>query len=129
MKTLALALCLFAASGCATMARGRTQPVSFVTVPEGAKVRDDATGETWQTPAIVDLQRRQRHPLIVTLDGYREERVYLRSEVPFQWWMVGALTLGISLPFDAILGGLYDLKPADVHVVLEREKPATPAPP
>ena len=125
-RSLGLALAAIAlGSGCATMARGTRQEVSFTTVPEGAVVRDLRSGESWQTPAVVELARNHRYQLEVSKQGFRSEQVYLRSEVPFQWWLVGSFTLGVSILFDATLGGLYDLEPAAVHVVLERDRAAT----
>lgn len=119
MKRVASALVLvLLTSGCATIARGTRQPVSFTTLPEGAELVDTRTGERWVTPVVVELERKHRHTLTVSKEGYRLEQVYVRSEVPFHWWLIDALTF--STLFDVFLGGIYDLKPADVHVVLER---------
>jgi hypothetical protein len=106
--------------GCATLVRGTRQTVRFDTSPEGAEVRDKRTDEVWIAPADISFLRRQRHSLLVSKDGYEPQEVYLRSEVPFEWWFVGSLTLGVSLAFDATLGGLYDLEPKRIAVVLER---------
>ena len=111
--------------GCATMARGTRQTVRFDISPEGAEVRDKRTGEVWTAPADISLLRRQRHSLVVSKEGYQSQEVYLRSEVPFEWWFVGSLTLGVSFAFDATLGGLYDLEPKRVAVVLEHHRAPT----
>jgi len=56
---------------------------------------------------------------VVSKPGYQPQQVYIRSEVPFTWWAIDAFTLCISTLVDALLGGLYDLEPAHVTVVLD----------
>ena len=93
----------------------------MVTVPPGAEIRHDASGELWQSPIVIDLKRRSRHLLIVHKDGYESQQVYIRSEANVGWWIFDAFSLGIGNALDAAIGGLFDLKPDRVHVVLERD--------
>jgi hypothetical protein len=94
-----------------------------VTVPTHAEIRHDATGEVWQSPNVIDLERRRRHLLVVHKDGYEPQQVYIRSEANIGWWIFDAFSLGIGNLLDAAIGGLFDLKPDRVHVVLERGAP------
>jgi len=112
--------------GCATLVRGTRQTVHFESSPEGAEFRDASTGQRWTAPTDIALERKRRHSLSVSKDGYESQQVYLRSEVPFAWWFLDAFTLGVSTAIDAILGGLYDLKPERVTVVLEPAQTGAP---
>jgi hypothetical protein len=116
----AFAFCL--APGCATIVRGTTQAVAIETKPTGATVRHSGTGETWLSPAELRLGRRHRHVLEVSMVGYRTQQVYVRSEASVTWWIIDAFTLGIANAIDAATGGLFDLRPARVHVVLQPEE-------
>lgn len=70
------------------------------------------------------LVRGYAHLLVVSKDGYGTEYVNIRSVTSDGWMAVGILTPGISAVIDMALGGIYDLKPERVHVVLERESAA-----
>lgn len=120
---LAPLLLLSLGSGCATIVRGTHQSVHFESVPPGAELRDKRTGETWFTPIDVELPRDRRYEFVIAKAGYQPQEVYIRSEVPLHWWIIDAFTLCISTVIDAALGGLYDLKPERVTVVLERAAP------
>jgi len=105
--------------GCATLARGTTQVVKVETKPMGATIRHSGTGETWTSPAELRLGRRHRHVLTVSKEGYQEQQVYVRSEASVPWWILDAFTLGIANAIDAATGGLFDLRPSRIHVVLQ----------
>jgi hypothetical protein len=117
---LGLLLLVATSSGCATLVRGTTQTIHFDCSPEGVVLRDASSGEpSWNLPADVTLSRRGFHWLIATKDGYRPADVYIRSEVSVKWYYLDLPTLGLGALFDAIAGGLYDLEPAQVSLVLE----------
>ena len=101
--------------------RGSEQQVTFSSSPAGAEFLDLETGARWTAPAALPLARLYSHSILASKPGHRSEEVYLHSQASPGWYAVGCLTLGVSLVFDAILGGLYDLTPSEVHVVLERE--------
>lgn len=110
-------LCLL--SGCASIVRGTHQDIEVRALPATASVRHDATGRRWTTPATISLERRSRHVLIVHASGYRSQEMYIRSEANIGWWIVDAFSLGVGNALDALIGGLFDLKPERIHVVLE----------
>jgi hypothetical protein len=89
------------------------------TVPPGAEIRHEASGEHWTSPSVVNLERRSRHVLVIHKEGYQDQEIYIRSEANVAWWIVDAFSLGIGNALDAAIGGLFDLKPNRVHVVLE----------
>jgi hypothetical protein len=120
---LAPVLALGLGSGCATIVRGTHQNVHFDSVPAGAELRDSRTGEIWRTPVDIELPRDRRYAFVMSMAGYQPQEIYIRSEVPLHWWIIDAFTLCISTLFDAVLGGLYDLRPDRVSVVLERASP------
>ena len=119
--TPALLLSVVLAFGCASVVRGTRQDVSIITVPPGAEILHQASGERWESPGILSLKRRNRHVLVVHQEGYLAQEVYIRSEASVTWWVIDAFSLGIGNILDAAIGGLFDLKPERVHVVLERD--------
>lgn len=117
---------LYLASGCATLFHGTQQTIHFESRPAGAKLTDVKTGETWTLPAEVTLWRRRHHQLVAELEGYRSEQVYMTREMPWYWWELDALTLGLGAIVDALSGGFYELGPDPVIVVLEPVSPPEP---
>lgn len=87
---LLLGVALMFTSGCATVLRGDTQKLKFVTEPRGATVLVD--GVTHVTPATVQLKRNEEHQVTVSLAGYRSMTFVLKST-----WD-GASLPGVILP-------------------------------
>lgn len=116
--TLPLIVALAASSvACATIMHGSRQEVSFSSTPSGASVTVDGQ-EKGKTPVAVDLRRKEKSLIRMTLDGYLPFETYLTKKV--SGWVVGNLIFG-GLPgliVDALTGGLYLLKPEEVAPVL-----------
>lgn len=120
-RAVLLTLLLCTVPGCASVVRGTHQDVEITALPEASSVHHQASGRQWTTPASIFLERKSRHVLIIHASGYRSQQVYIRSEANFGWWIVDAFSLGIGNALDALIGGLFDLRPERVHVVLEPE--------
>lgn len=128
MRRLCLAAALlYFGSGCGTLAHGTHQTIHFESKPDGAQLQELTTGETWIMPVDASLARVHHHRLLATMDGYRPQAVYLSREIPFHWWLLDGLTLGIGLVVDALTGGFYQLSPERVIIVLE-PNPTSPPP-
>jgi len=112
-------LCLLVASGCGTLVRGTHQTVHVESIPSDVELRDARTGETWLAPADISLWRTRRHVLIASKPGYRSQEIYIRSEASAVWYYANIVTLFVGLAVDAVAGGLYDLAPERVTVVME----------
>jgi hypothetical protein len=108
-------------AACATIIHGATQNVGVTCSPSNAKVSIDheANGET---PLIVDLKRAQDHVVRVELAGYEPFEAVLTHHV--SGWVWGNILIGglIGLAVDAITGGLYVLRPEQVHATLTKQQ-------
>jgi hypothetical protein len=112
---LALILTL---SGCATIVNGSSQSVGIRSDPPGARVYVDGVARG-ETPAEVDVKRKDRHEVRLELEGHETYAVRLnRSVSP---WFAGNLLYGglIGLGVDAITGSMYQVSPSTVYVVLD----------
>ena len=121
MRRALLLITAIALSGCASIIRGSHQEVHVETAPTGADVYHEETRRRWSSPASSELARNSRHVLLVEAQGYRSQEVYIRSEASVAWWIIDAFSLGIGNALDAAIGGLFNLKPERVYVVLEPE--------
>lgn len=111
------------ASGCGTLFRGTHQTVHFESIPSGVELRDVRTGEVTVTPADISLWRTRRHVFVATKAGYKAQEVYIDSRGSFVWYYANIVTLFLGLAVDAVAGGLYDLAPENVSLVMETENP------
>ena len=127
-SVLALLGFALASTGCASIVRGTHQEIPVKTLPAGATVVHDATGDLYTSPATLRLERRSRHLLVVHKEGYQAQEVYIRSEANVGWWVIDAFSLGVGNLLDFLIGGLFDLKPARVYVALELEPAPAPGP-
>jgi hypothetical protein len=121
MALLLAALTVLA--GCATVVRGTRQTVSVTSDPMEADVIDQPSGDTFRTPATVELSRGQYHTLHVRKPGYVPQSLPMRREVSVGYWVadgLGTLFLGTAVDFST--GAIFHIKPKTVHVVLEPEK-------
>ena len=122
-RSLLLAL-LLSATGCASYLRGTQQTVHFDSIPSGAEIRNARTDEKLNAPGDVSLWRGRRHVFVASAPGYRPASIYIDSRPTPDWveWWLWDLFLGF--PIDYLAGGVYDLAPEKVLVVLE---PAAPS--
>jgi len=89
----------FAASGCATVMNGTSQPVEFQSDPSGAQIRL-VNGMTCETPCRYELKRGKDNMVTITKDGYQPVDVYIQSRT-------GGGTFGNILA-GGIIGGVVD---------------------
>lgn len=120
-----IAVLLACTSGCATVMRGGMQKLEFNTDPAGATVRID--DQTYTTPAVVELARKQEHKVTVSRDGYRDITFVLRST-----WD-GASIPSFILPGGTLWVAVDNRNGADRKFyglpVIQLEKATEPSPP
>jgi hypothetical protein len=75
---LYLLFCSTLCGGCATIMRGTHEQFDLVTSPPDATVA--IGGKTYQTPAHVDLTRKQTYPVMISKEGYRTLHFNLTPE-------------------------------------------------
>lgn len=117
-----LAVSLFWVSGCGTIMNGRRQSISFNSTPVGARVEIDGLNRG-QTPAQIDLERKQQHTVTLIKEGYEAYRVLMTKNWSgwsyLSWLCCGLIGVGI----DAATGGAYKLQPDSVYANLKPEEP------
>jgi hypothetical protein len=131
-----LLLLLFAASGCATIINGTDSDVQIASRPEQATFKVVSVGggitsttgvevASGTTPAKVNLSNKSEYIVKVQLAGYHEAQVNIRHS--FNAWVICSALCGIvPAGIDVLTGGMWNMKPDDVVIVL---KPAEAAPP
>lgn len=105
--------------GCATIMNGTSQKIPVTSDPNGAMVQVDGKG-AFTTPVKLRLERRRDHEIIITKEGYRQQKIavlHVLSEA-----VCGNILLGgvIGWAVDALNGCQYKLMPAKVHAKLEQ---------
>jgi hypothetical protein len=86
-----LLVCSMLCGGCATILRGTHEEMEFVTVPPDATVA--IGGHTYQTPARVDLRRKDLYPVVISKPGYCTMHFNLNPE-----WDGVSLVLNLIVP-------------------------------
>ena len=116
---LALAIAL-TAIGCGTIIHGTTQQVGVSSSPSGADVVVDRIDQG-STPVTVDLSRKDKHTVKLSLDGYQPHEMIINRKV--SGWVVGNIIFGglIGLAVDAATGGMYKLSPEQVSAQLDQQ--------
>ena len=110
---------MLALNSCGTVFGGLSQDVKLSSDPPNIQVIDTDTGLKYSTPATVSLKKSRSHSLEFSKEGYKTEFVPLRREARFLWWFLDAFSLGLGNLIDAATGGLFDIKPDQVHVALD----------
>jgi hypothetical protein len=136
MKTtiLAAALCL-ALTGCASIIKGGTQPVTIKSVPEGAAVSvTNRAGEkihAGTTPATLTLKRgagyfqSEVYSVAIQKDGYAPQTLTITGSV--NGWYIGNILFGGligMLAVDPVTGAMYSF-PDDVSATLQQQPART----
>lgn len=86
-------------SGCASMVNGANEQISFKSQPSGATVIVDDK-KHGATPVEVELDRSYDHHAVIRLEGYKPEKVTLKSSID-------ASTVAWSLPANLVSGGVF----------------------
>jgi len=108
------------AVGCGTIIHGTTQQVGVSSSPSGAEVVVDGVDQG-STPVTVDLSRKDKHTVKLSLDGYQPYEMIINRKV--SGWVAGNIIFGglIGLAVDAATGGMYKLSPEQVNAQLDQQ--------
>lgn len=123
MKSVVLFLTVFYSlvlSGCASIATGGSQVVSFESDPEGATVSVDGK-ELGVTPLSVDVKRGNKKIITVEKEGYQTYTSHLSTSVDGLFW--GNILLGglLGSSTDNASGAMYKYSPDKILVSLKPE--------
>jgi len=122
---LFFSLSFFSMQGCATIVSGKTQQVTFTSVPDGAtvSVQGRALGKT---PLTVQLDKKSDQTLVFEKEGYKTLTLPLTTELDPWFW--GNIILGgfFGSTTDAITGSVNKYSPGQYNVTLEPLKGVTP---
>lgn len=110
--------------GCATIITGTKQDVSIDSRPPQAKVLIKTSGGipifSGTTPATCKLNKNKEYIVIISMEGFREERILLDQK--FQPWVIGNLFFTYGFLFgalvDALSGAMWKLEPESIYVEL-----------
>lgn len=110
--------------GCATVTRGTTEEVQFISQPSGARVTTSA-GQGCTTPCSLTFSRKTEFVATFKLPGYRTEKVHVRTK----FGQAGAATAvgnlvvpggSVGLLADTANGANLDHRPNPVSVTMQR---------
>ena len=118
-RILALAALVVAPIACATIIHGTSEDVSIRSTPDSATVFVDGK-PAGRTPVSFKMSRKDDHIVTFQLPGYDSLAVPVTRTV--SGWFFGNILIGglIGIAVDAISGGMYDLKPAELQSQLAK---------
>lgn len=108
--------------GCATIMTGTRQDISIDSRPPRANVVVKTAGGmpvfSGTTPASCKLDKNKEYIVIISMEGYREERLMIGQKL--QPWVIGNLLCGgvLGLIVDAVSGAIWKLEPETIYVEL-----------
>jgi hypothetical protein len=133
MKLMAVGTALCGAlmlSGCATITRGTTNNVQFLSEPAGAEV-STTVGLSCVTPCTLAVPRKDAFSATFRLDGHETQQVFVNTVVEGGGaaGVVGNVIFGgiVGVAVDVSSGAANDHKPNPVSVIMKRNAPS-PAP-
>ena len=117
LPSCALVVVAVMLANCGTIIQGTSQQVSVSSYPSNAVVEVDGQ-QMGRTPVVLDLKRKDKHTVLITLDGYNPYEAAIARKV--SGWIVGNILFGglIGLAVDAISGGMYKLSPDQITAEL-----------
>jgi hypothetical protein len=137
MRIIALVLLGLLVSGCATVTRGTTDQVQFVSEPPGANVRT-SMGHTCVAPCTLQFSRKDEFVATFSMPGHVEQQVQVNTRIAGAGaaGFVGNAVVGglIGMGVDAATGSTLEHFPNPVSVIMEpvavapRGPPRRPAP-
>lgn len=129
MRVVVAVLLGLLASGCATVTRGTTDQVQFLSEPDGATVRT-SLGHTCVTPCTLQFGRKDEFTATFSMVGYQNEQVPVGTKIATAGGVgfAGNILLGgvVGMGVDAATGATYEHFPNPVAVTL---LPVAVAPP
>jgi len=107
------------ALACGSIIHGSAQEVSIASQPSGASVSVD-NQTLGNTPVVAKLKRKDKHTIVITMDGYQPFEVATTRST--SGWVWGNIVFGglIGLAVDLGTGGAYKVNPAQVNADLAR---------
>ena len=124
-------LAVVALGGCATVTRGTTSDVEFISDPPGARAETSRL-ESCTTPCKITVSRKDEFSVTFKLAGYKDKSVFVKTQIAGAGaaGLVGNALIGgvIGVGVDAVSGAALEHSPNPVTVTLERIGPASPAP-
>jgi len=128
---LALVSVLATQAGCATITRGTTEEVEFISDPPGARVTLQPATVDCFTPCYLELKSKRSYFVNFELEGYEKAQVKLEAKFAGAGaaGFAGNVLIGglIGMGVDSATGALKVLRPNPVRVTLVA-KPGHPAP-
>lgn len=120
IRLLAVALMyasLLSLTGCASIVSGRTQEVTFKSVPDGATVVINGK-EMGKTPFTTALDRKSDQTIIFQKDGYKSETMPLATTM--NGWFFGNIVLGglVGSTTDLVTGAAIEYSPTMYQITL-----------
>lgn len=122
-QNLVVILMAIMISGCAYIMNGDNQDVSIKSNPEGAKVVVTTTGGVpifeGTTPASVNLKKKYKYAVTVSLDGYTEKTFQIDQTIDMT--ILGNIICGgiPGLIVDGVTGAMYKLEPEQLVITLQ----------
>ena len=108
-------------SACGAILHGPRQMVEVQSSPAGAKVETSPPTGTYNTPATLDLERKNNYVLTFTAPGYNPATFNLHNNIGTGTVIADVLLTGlIGVVVDGITGSWYGLVPESVNVTLTR---------
>jgi hypothetical protein len=131
MKLVCVAFaCTVVLGACATITRGTTEKVQFLSEPSGARMTT-SIGLSCNTPCTLDIQRKESFQAKFELPGYQTETVPVTTIVQGAGavGVVGNAVIGgvIGVGVDVISGAANDHSPNPVSVTMRRINAPGPA--
>jgi hypothetical protein len=132
MRLFAAFAATAALGACATVTKGTTDTVNFISTPPGATVTVEAAGQATEScvaPCALDLNRKNTWQVEMELSGHTTATATLVPQVSGDGvaGMAGNVILGgfIGAGVDAATGAMNDLKPNPLSLVLAPNRSAT----
>ncbi len=129
LPPVAASFLAFTLAGCATVTRGTTSDVEFVSEPPGA-VATTSLGSSCTTPCSLRFSRKEEFSVVFRLAGHANETVEVKSRLGGAGaaGLAGNVILGgvVGIVADAASGATLEHAPNPVSVVLKKLAPAAP---
>ena len=113
-------LCAFSLTSCGALFKGTTQTVSVKSFQQGASIEVD--GQTYVTPALIELPRNQNYVVTISKEGYETQQVKINRTVSGGIVLLDVLFGVAPVIVDAIMGTWYNLSPKEINVNLKSKQ-------
>jgi PEGA domain len=118
-------------AACSTVTRGTTSQIQIVSEPAGASVRT-SMNHSCTTPCTLTVNRKDEFAVIISLAGYKEQTVEVKTRLAGAGvaGFAGNVIIGgvVGMGVDAVTGSTLEHFPNPLEIKLEKEAPAQ-APP